>query len=143
MAMVFTIASAIQEYLNGIQDEIKRREEEEKARIEKKLKEEEEKKFHGTPVTVETFLAWKLRFEEEMNEKNKMKERTGEKLKMTGKELFLSDKNIIEDEILEGETAGVTIDESLFEDLDDLDLEDDPDFDPDDFSWPMTLRENP
>lgn len=132
--MVFTIATAIQEYLNGIQDDIKRREEEEKAKIEKQLKEEEEKKFHGTVVTVETFLAWKLKFQEEINEKKKLKERTSEKLKMTGKELFLSDKNIIEDEVLEGENAGVTIDESLFEDLDDLDLEDDPDFDPDDSS---------
>ena len=135
MAMVFTISSAVQEYLNGVKDEIKRREEEELIRIEREQEEAEKKKFHGTPVTVETFLAWKLKFEEEMKELKRLKEKAeGDRRKMTGKELFLSDKNILENEVLEGEESGVKIDESLFEDLDDLDLDDDPDFDPDDYS---------
>ncbi|XP_039256056.2 RWD domain-containing protein 1-like [Styela clava] len=132
MVMIFTVVTAIQEFLNDVKDGIKRREQDEKERHERELEAEENKKFHGTPVTVETFLVWKLKFDEEMKELQKLEMKMTEKRKMTGKELFLSDAKLLENEFLEGETEGVTIDESLFEDLDDLDFEDsdDPDFDP-------------
>ena len=45
-----------------------------------------------------------------------------------GKEIFLQMKNISDDsELLEGEEEAVEVDESLFEDLDDLELEDELD----------------
>ena len=43
-----------------------------------------------------------------------------------GREIFLQMKNISDDsELLEGESEAVEVDESLFEALDDLDLEED------------------
>lgn len=63
MAMVFTMVSAVQERLNEIVDEMKQAEKEERERLEREESErekaEEVKKFSGTPVTIETFLAWK------------------------------------------------------------------------------------
>ncbi|XP_012539488.1 RWD domain-containing protein 1 isoform X2 [Monomorium pharaonis] len=113
MVMVFTLVSAAQEWLNVQWDEIKLRREETAAQ---KLKEEEEaerRRFEGTRVTVESFLSWKEKFDEEMGytKRKELADREGKKL--TG--------------------DAVKVDESLFQNLDDLDLdddEDDPDYDP-------------
>lgn len=124
MAMVFTLVSAAQEWLNCKWDAWKHHKEIE---TEKKLKaeeEEERKRFEGTKVTVETFMAWKKLFEEEMgfNKKNIKDEK--ETKKLTGKELFLQDQTLIESDLkfLESSDA-VKVDESLFQDLDELDLD--------------------
>nr|CAG4638101.1 EOG090X0F6V [Chydorus sphaericus] len=65
MVMIFTLVSAANEWLNTEWDsELKRREEE----AERKLLEAEElenKKCHGTPVTVDNFLSWKAKFDDE------------------------------------------------------------------------------
>ncbi|XP_066972342.1 RWD domain-containing protein 1-like [Macrobrachium rosenbergii] len=58
-----------------------------------------------------------LRCDDKDDEKNK---------KLTGRELFMRDKTLNESDLSflgEGESE-VTVDESLFQDLDDLDLED-------------------
>ncbi|KAI0465259.1 hypothetical protein LJB42_000486 [Komagataella kurtzmanii] len=55
-----------------------------------KIEREEQKKFRGTPVTVESFNAWRLRFRKELGLDEKLKKRL-EKLhkgKLTGKEIF-------------------------------------------------------
>ncbi|CAH2445986.1 hypothetical protein PP7435_CHR1-0271 [Komagataella phaffii CBS 7435] len=55
-----------------------------------KIEREEQKKFRGTPVTVESFNAWRLRFRKELGLDEKQKKRL-EKLhngKLTGKEIF-------------------------------------------------------
>lgn len=136
MVMIFTLVTAVQEKLNEIVDAIKTRREEEKRRKEKEAEEAEKKAFQGTVVTIENFLAWKATFEMEMSEIRKKRQKEEEqagKNKLTGKQLFETDHNLDTSDIQFLEDAGnnVEVDESLFQDMDDLDLdEDDPDFDP-------------
>ncbi|XP_003705993.1 RWD domain-containing protein 1 [Megachile rotundata] len=135
MVMVFTLVSAAQEWLNVQWDKIKLTREESAA---KKLREQEEaerKKFEGTRVTVETFLSWKEKFDEEMGytKRREMADREGKKL--TGRELFMTDKTLDQSDLKFLDDDSVKIDESLFQNLDDLDLEgddddDDPDYEP-------------
>lgn len=136
MVMIFTLVTAVQEKLNEIVDAIKTRQEEEKRRKEKEAEEAEKKAFQGTVVTIENFLAWKATFEQEMSEIRKKRQKEEEqagKNKLTGKQLFERDHNLDTSDIQFLEDAGnnVEVDESLFQDMEDLDLdEDDPDFDP-------------
>ncbi|XP_066972331.1 RWD domain-containing protein 1 [Macrobrachium rosenbergii] len=133
MVMVFTLVSYSLEWLTNHMESIARSAKEELERKKLEQEEAERKKFEGTRVSVETFLAWKAKFDAEMaalrcddkdDEKNK---------KLTGRELFMRDKTLNESDLSflgEGESE-VTVDESLFQDLDDLDLEDDDDIDED------------
>ncbi|XP_068590737.1 RWD domain-containing protein 1 [Cebidichthys violaceus] len=136
MVMIFTLVTAVQEKLNEIVDMMKNRREEEKQRKEAELEEAEKVAFQGTVVTIENFLTWKAKFELEMSElrsKRQKEEEQGGKLKLTGKQLFETDHNLDTSDIQFLEEAGnnVEVDESLFQDIEDLDLdEDDPDFDP-------------
>uniref|UniRef100_A0A1B6II37 RWD domain-containing protein n=1 Tax=Homalodisca liturata TaxID=320908 RepID=A0A1B6II37_9HEMI len=133
MVMIFTLVSAAQEWLNSQSD--MRRKMAEMAE-EKRIKDEEEaerKRFEGTRVTVETFLAWKKAFEIELGLNNK-KVLEEKNKKLTGKELFLRDKSLNESDLKFLEVEGgevVKVDESLFQDLDELDIEDE-DFQDDD-----------
>ncbi|XP_066508798.1 RWD domain-containing protein 1-like [Hoplias malabaricus] len=136
MVMIFTLVTAVQEKLNEIIDQIKSRREEEKQRKEREAEEAEKQAFQGTVVTIENFLSWKAKFEQDMAElkskKQKEEEQSG-KNKLTGKQLFETDHNLDTSDIqfLEDGGNSVEVDESLFQDIDDLDLdEDDPDFDP-------------
>ncbi|XP_012254107.2 RWD domain-containing protein 1 [Athalia rosae] len=137
MVMVFTLVSAAQEWLNVQWDKIKM-DREHKAAL--KLKEEEEaerKRFEGTRVTVETFLTWKEKFDEEMGitKRREIAEREGKKL--TGRELFMTDKTLDQSDLkFLDDGDAVKVDESLFQNLEDLDLDDDddPDFDPNNLS---------
>ncbi|XP_060761510.1 RWD domain-containing protein 1 [Neoarius graeffei] len=136
MVMIFTLVTAVQEKLNEIIDQMKIRREEEKKRKEREAEEAEKKAFQGTVVTIENFLAWKARFEQEMAELKRKKQKEDEqagKNKLTGKQLFERDRNLDTSDIQFLEDAGnsVEVDESLFQDMDDLELdEDDPDFEP-------------
>ncbi|XP_008322085.1 RWD domain-containing protein 1 [Cynoglossus semilaevis] len=136
MVMIFTLVTAVQEKLNEIVDQIKNRQEEEKQRKEREAEEAEKVAFQGTVVTIESFLAWKASFELEMNELRRKKQKEDEqagKSKLTGKQLFERDHNLDTSDIqfLEDTGNSVEVDESLFQDIEDLDLdEDDPDFDP-------------
>lgn len=53
-----------------------------------------QKRFEGTRVTVESFLSWKEKFDEEMGytKRRELADREGKKL--TGKELFMTDKTL-------------------------------------------------
>ncbi|KAK1895218.1 RWD domain containing protein 1 [Dissostichus eleginoides] len=112
MVMIFTLVTAVQEKLNEIVA------------------------FQGTVVTIENFLAWRGRFELEMAElrsKRQKEEEQAGKIKLSGKQLFETDHNLDTSDIqfLEDTGNNVEVDESLFQDIEDLDLdEDDPDFDP-------------
>uniref|UniRef100_A0A3B4C586 RWD domain-containing protein 1 n=1 Tax=Pygocentrus nattereri TaxID=42514 RepID=A0A3B4C586_PYGNA len=96
MVMIFTLVTAVQEKLNEIIDQIKSRREEEKQRKEREAEEAEKQAFQGTVVTIENFLSWKARFEQEMAElkRKKMKEDDSGKSKLTGKQLFERDHNL-------------------------------------------------
>nr|XP_018918065.1 PREDICTED: RWD domain-containing protein 1 [Bemisia tabaci] len=123
--MVFTLVSAAQEWLNLQSDEKKKAAEEEE---EKRLLAEEEaekKRFEGTRVTIESFKLWKEKFDLEMQsvKKSTVKDTGG---KLTGKELFMTDKSLNESDLkfLE-EGDAVKVDEALFQELDELDVNDD------------------
>ncbi|KAL7637480.1 UNVERIFIED_CONTAM: hypothetical protein RMT77_012208 [Armadillidium vulgare] len=134
MVMVFTLVSFTLEWLNNKIESDKKKQEEEKELKKKALEELERKKFEGTRVTVESFLAWKRKFIAErfpFLEKEKDDEK-GRKL--TGKELFLKDSTLNESDLnfLGAEGDEVAVDESLFQDMEDLDFTEDLDLDDDD-----------
>ncbi|CAG4991663.1 unnamed protein product [Parnassius apollo] len=132
MVMVFTLVSAGQEWLNETWDSIKKEKEE---RVLAKLRADEEaeqKRFEGTRVTVESFLAWRNQFEMDMGIPAKREREGKDKNKLTGKELFLRDTTLNESDLKfldDGDT--VKVDESLFQDMDDLELSDDDEEDED------------
>uniref|UniRef100_UPI00398E8B11 RWD domain-containing protein 1 isoform X1 n=1 Tax=Pristiophorus japonicus TaxID=55135 RepID=UPI00398E8B11 len=137
MVMIFTLVTAVQEKLNQIVDQIKSRKEEEKILKEKEAEEVEKAVFHGTLVTIENFLSWKAKFDADLAEIRRKEQKEEEqigKVKLTGKQLFETDHNLDTSDIqfLE-EGNNVEVDESLFQDMDDLELddEDDPDYNPD------------
>ena len=86
--MTFTLVSIIEEHLTKIIERIKLEKEEAKRKIELEIQKEEEKKYHGTPVTVESFTKWRIQFENELNEKLGKKKEETEPKKLTGSSLF-------------------------------------------------------
>lgn len=91
-----------------------------------------QKKFEGTRVTVESFLSWRNQFEIEMGIAQKREKALTDCKKLTGKELFLRDNTLNESDLKFLLEAGepienVKIDESLFQNLDDLELDSDTD----------------
>ena len=123
--MVFSIVSAANDWLNNEWDaELQRREDERERKI-LEAEEAEKNKFHGTPVTVDNFLSWKAAFDAEIASLKKP-EREDAGKKLTGRELFLTDKSLIESDLKFLEEGGevVRVDESLFQDLEDLELDD-------------------
>jgi len=74
MAMIFTLVSTLKDNAEQL---IAKRQEEERLRREEKvlaLEREENKKFHGTPVTPETFKVWREQFRKEMEEEREKRE---------------------------------------------------------------------
>lgn len=131
MVMIFTLVSVTFDWLNNKADDIHQQKKEQEERRLKQIEEEERKKFEGTRVTVETFLSWKTKFDAEMAELKRnqfVKEELGTK-KLTGRELFEKDRTLIESDLqfLQEGDEEVKVDESLFQELDDLELEDDLD----------------
>lgn len=139
MPMVFSIVSEAIQWLGDTNDRLK----EEAAEAIRKRKEaddeEERKKLEGTKVTIESFLAWKAEFDAEIEAAKKdLKAKVKKDGKKTGRELFMTDMTLNDSDLKflaeTGDTA-ITVDESLFEDMEDLDIEDgedsedDPDWD--------------
>ncbi|XP_022905603.1 RWD domain-containing protein 1 [Onthophagus taurus] len=130
MVMIFTLVSSAQEWLNVKWDDIKKARDEEAQKRLKQEEEEELKRFEGTRVTVESFLNWKTKFYEDMGYLKKKEISDKEAKKLTGRELFLRDKTMNESDLkFLDEGDAVKVDESLFQDLDDLDLDDEDDED--------------
>lgn len=105
-----------------------------------------QKKFEGTRVTVETFMKWKKEFEQDMGIAQKREKALSESKKLTGREMFMTDLTLVESDLKFLMAAGdsvenVKIDESLFQNLEDLDFgsddDDDEDYVPgaDDSDW--------
>ncbi|CAD6995380.1 RWD domain-containing protein 1 [Ceratitis capitata] len=129
MEMIFSLVSSAQEWLNERWDDHKLHEEEERTRKLLEAEEAERKKFEGTRVTVESFLKWRAEFEESTGIAAK-REKNNDSKKLTGKELFMCDTTLNDSDIkflLEaGESIeNVKIDETLFQDIGDLELDDD------------------
>eukprot|EP00800_Vazella_pourtalesii_P005300 TRINITY_DN16192_c0_g1_i1.p1 TRINITY_DN16192_c0_g1~~TRINITY_DN16192_c0_g1_i1.p1 ORF type:complete len:232 (-),score=50.60 TRINITY_DN16192_c0_g1_i1:66-761(-) len=94
------------------------------------IKEEVPPEIYGTMVTEETFMDWSKKFRAEMADLKSKKRSEMESGKLTGRQLFerdeklfLSDIQFLED--TDGDDTGETveIDESLFQDLGDLELD--------------------
>lgn len=143
MEMIFSLVSAAQEWLNERWDEEIEQLEEERISNVRKAEEEDRKKFEGTRVNAETFMKWKLEFEEDMGI-TAQREKSSENKKPTGRELFTNDKTLNESDLKFLLEAGesleqVKVDEELFR-LDELDLNEeadslDDDDDDDDEDW--------
>ncbi|ALC45833.1 CG5515 [Drosophila busckii] len=138
MEMIFSLVSTAQEWLNVRWDEHKKNQDDERARKVLEVEEAERKKFEGTVVTVETFMKWKLEFEDSTGIAAK-REKNNDCKKLTGRELFMRDNTLNESDIKYLLEAGenienVKIDETLFQDIGELELDDDDD-DEDDEDW--------
>ncbi|KAK2045907.1 RWD-domain-containing protein [Colletotrichum somersetense] len=111
MAMVFSLVSALKEAAEALIEERKQAREKEHEERAAALEREENKKFHGTPVTPETFLKWRAGFIKEMEAQKQREEeerlaelkkaKIKEPVKLTGKQLWergLVGKVVDEDE---------------------------------------------
>jgi len=130
--MVFTVVSAAMEWLGSKWEEVKEAREEREKEKKERIEAEERKKLEGTKVTVESFMTWKKGFDEEKaaaKARESAEAAARLKGKLTGRQLFIKDASLIDSDVQFREAAGetVTVDESLFEDLDDLDLDDEDD----------------
>lgn len=95
-----------------------------------------QKKFEGTRVSVETFMKWKTEFERETGITAKREKIQAQSKQLTGKEQFLTDLTLVESDLKFLLAAGeniesVKIDESLFQNLEDVDFGSDDDDDED------------
>ncbi|KAJ7449785.1 RWD-domain-containing protein [Mycena latifolia] len=127
IAMTFTLVSHLREQLSVLvktRAEKRRKEETEKERL---AIEAEEARTRGTPVTTESFAAWKIKFDRELA--NAKKAREDEKLRgftpkereevrriagrLSGRQLFERNKNLEEDTLLE--EGAVSVDISQYE----------------------------
>jgi len=159
MAMIFTLVSVALDWLTQNHEEKLTKAKEAAERKQAESEEAERKRFEGTRVTVETFMAWKMKFDAEMAELKRIEEKrreaegkTGGGGNLTGKELFSMNADLDDSDIKflgddgggggddavvggggGGVASGVEVDETLFQDLEDLDFDDDDDedFDPD------------
>lgn len=118
MAMVFTLVSTLKEAAENL---IAEREAQAQALRDveaRKAEEDENRKFHGTAVTRESFLAWRAKFRNELTEKatkeqeeqeaeDKKKRGRLEEKKLTGKQLWETGMvgKVDEDEDIDGEHA--------------------------------------
>ncbi|KAH8099491.1 RWD-domain-containing protein [Cristinia sonorae] len=125
MAMTFTLVSHLREELSALvrkREEQRKHEESEKERL---AIEAEEARTRGTPVTLESFKAWKAKFDKEMARRREREE--DEKLKgltpkerdevkklatrLSGRQLFERNKDLAtsDDSLLEEDTVSVDI----------------------------------
>ncbi|KAI0054047.1 RWD-domain-containing protein [Auriscalpium vulgare] len=125
MAMTFTMVSHLREQLSGLIRQRAERTRKEEAEVERKALEAEEARTRGTPVTVNSFLEWKAKFDKELAQRKARedddrlkglspKEREEYKrigTRLTGRQLFERDKNldISDDALLEEGTVSVDI----------------------------------
>ncbi|KAH9854130.1 RWD-domain-containing protein [Lenzites betulinus] len=128
MAMTFTLVAHLRERLSALMREREERERHEAAEKERKALEAEEARTRGTPVTLESFHAWKVKFDKEMAVKRAREEE--EKLKglsakereefkksqtrLSGRQLFERDTNLaaLEEDV---EDDGVSVDISQYD----------------------------
>ncbi|KAI0318949.1 hypothetical protein OF83DRAFT_880004 [Amylostereum chailletii] len=125
MAMTFTIVSHLREELCSVVRSRTERRKREEAEKERKALEEEETRTRGTPVTRDSFLAWKTKFDKVLalkkacEDDEKMrglspKEREEYKriaTRLTGRQLFERDRNLdtSDDSLLEEGTVSVDV----------------------------------
>jgi len=138
MGMIFTLSSQLKDTVdNMVMERKEQKEREEEERI-KREEEEERKKHEGTKVTVESFLAWKAKFDQEqkeLEEENQLKQKKKNEFKkiknvLTGRQLFEQDTTLLDSDKAFAEEGDVEVDLALFEDeMENLDISDEEDED--------------
>jgi hypothetical protein len=100
MAMVFTLVSSVKDGAELLISERRKAAQAVREVAAAKAEEEENRKFHGTPVTRDTFLAWREKFREELAEEErrrkdeleaeelKKKKSAREEVRITGRQLW-------------------------------------------------------
>ncbi|TFK29918.1 RWD-domain-containing protein [Coprinopsis marcescibilis] len=129
MAMTFTLVAHLREQLT----KLARSNENEKVRLEqekeRKILEDEEARTRGTPVTAESFNAWKAKFDEEMSrlrakeEEEKLKGLTPKEreeykrsqTRLSGRQLFERNRNLDEGDESLIEEGTVSVDVSQYD----------------------------
>ncbi|KAI9371458.1 RWD domain-containing protein [Aspergillus egyptiacus] len=108
MAMVFTLVSALKETAELLMAERVQAVHAEKEMEAAKAEEEENKKFQGTPVNKETFLAWLENFKKEMEEEEKRlkEEKEAEEKKANKKAPVKEEKKLTGKQLWERGLAG-------------------------------------
>ncbi|KAJ7172500.1 RWD-domain-containing protein [Mycena filopes] len=123
IAMTFTLVSHLREQLSILvktRMETRRKEETEKERL---AIEAEEARTRGTPVTPESFRAWKIKFEQELTAARKAREdekvrnltaKEREEAKrivgrLSGRQLFERNKNLEDETLLEEDAVSVDV----------------------------------
>jgi hypothetical protein len=92
MAMIFTLVSTLKENAEQLIAARQEQTQQEREQMILEAEREENKKFHGTPVTPETFLKWRATFKKEMEEaqlREEEAEEAAEKKKNRGKETVI------------------------------------------------------
>lgn len=123
LAMIFTLVSHLRERLSALVRERAQRHQAEEHEKERIAIEAEEAKTRGTPVTIESFRAWKAKFDKELAEKKAKQEE--EKLKamtpkereeyrrtqsrQSGRQLFEKNKNLEDESLVDEEATSVDI----------------------------------
>lgn len=129
MAMTFTLVSHLREQLFSFATTRLERRQREEAEKERRALEEEEARTRGTPVTAESFKAWKAKFDKEMalkrqqDEEEKLralspKERDEVKKvahRFTGRQLFERDRNLVAEDDAFIEEGTVSVDASQYD----------------------------
>lgn len=128
--MIYNLVTIASEWLRKRAEEDAQRKKDAEDRRMQEIEEAENKKFEGTRVTVESFMKWKLQFDEEMALLKKKKLALEKSGKLTGRELFEKDQSLNESDLkfieddrdISYDDAGVKVDTALFdEDFEDED----------------------
>ncbi|KAL1743955.1 hypothetical protein HDZ31DRAFT_39795 [Schizophyllum fasciatum] len=127
LAMVFTLVSTLRERLSDLVRERAERHRAAEHEKERLAIEAEEAKTRGTPVTVESFKAWKAKFDAELAlkkakaEEERLKAMTPKEReeykriqgRLSGRQLFEKNKNLEDESLLE--EGGTSVDISQYE----------------------------
>lgn len=126
--MVFMLVSDVVEWLITKSEKEAEELEQEKEKRQKEVEADEKKRFDGTPVTVQTFLAWKAKFDAEMlksrMEQQKQQQQAEASKGLTGREMFETDKTLAESDLNFVEDLDQNQIEALLHNIEEMDLQD-------------------
>lgn len=127
MAMIFTLSNFLKEKLDEYASILVDNTHKAMAEAKRVAEEREQAKFVGTAVDKNTFAEWLSKFRQElltMDPEFKKRE-LDRKSKLSGRGLFEKDLTLASSDAAYLEEGEVAVDISLFEQMDDLELEDD------------------
>jgi hypothetical protein len=133
--MIFELVSDVVEWLSTKAEREASRLAREQERKLELLEAEERRKCDGTQVTVETFLAWKAKFDAELlkikleQQRKLIEQAAAGPKRLTGREMFETDKALIESDLNFVDDLEQDQLEALMQNIDEAELDDDDDDD--------------